>query len=114
MGNMRRDPRFDNLSGDFERGIFRQNYGFISDLKRKELKQLKDELKEADDENTRDKIKFLIQRIENQLREESRVCEQDKAIDEERQIQRQRLMEGKKPFYMKKSDKRKLELAQRF
>merc|ERR1712002_465554 len=40
-----RDPRFDDLSGEFDEKIFRNTYGFMADVKTKEKLKLKKMIK---------------------------------------------------------------------
>ncbi|GAB0100437.1 ribosomal RNA processing protein 36 homolog [Sergentomyia squamirostris] len=70
--NPARDPRFDEQCGDFDRQIFKKRYSFVEDLKAKEVKELRASLKKTDDPEEKAKIRHLIQRLENQLRESAK------------------------------------------
>merc|ERR1712013_49036 len=88
--NVRRrhgDPRFDNLSGTFNEDLFQKSYGFVDAMKKEELQTVKKKFKKA----------------------------------KRREIEKKRKKEeyegrsaGKKVFYMKKSDSRKLELVDEY
>ena len=39
---IRRDPRFDGLSGNLNEGLFRESYSFIKDYQSERISQLKD------------------------------------------------------------------------
>ena len=61
-----RDPRFDPLCGEFDDKIFKESYKFVDGIKAKELDQLKKQLKEEDDPEKIEQIKYLIQRMVSQ------------------------------------------------
>lgn len=58
-----RDPRFDPLCGTFNETAFKDNYKFLYDIKKKEHKQLENELENTEDIDERKRIKFLMQRL---------------------------------------------------
>ncbi|KAH9414102.1 ribosomal RNA processing protein 36 homolog [Dermatophagoides pteronyssinus] len=62
-----RDPRFDEQCGQFRPDKFEQNYHFLTDIRRKELDDLRRRLKKAKNPETKEKIRFLIQRTTNQI-----------------------------------------------
>lgn len=61
--NLPRDPRFDPLSGNFDKKTFKANYSFLKDLKQKEVEQLKREYENETNVEKKKKIKFVIQRM---------------------------------------------------
>ncbi|KFB47067.1 AGAP002333-PA-like protein [Anopheles sinensis] len=109
-----RDPRFDSKHGYFSGRQFRKNYSFINELRQKELKKLKHNLDNATDPEEADKIKFVIQRTQNQIHE----YKKQKALDEgrmlEKQQARQAIQEGKRPFYERKSTKQAKALVEQY
>uniref|UniRef100_A0A182JJT8 rRNA biogenesis protein RRP36 n=1 Tax=Anopheles atroparvus TaxID=41427 RepID=A0A182JJT8_ANOAO len=109
-----RDPRFDPNQGYFSGRQFRENYSFINDLRQKELNNLKRKLEATADPEEAEKIKFVIQRTDNRIREYAK----QKALDEERmrekQTTRQAIEEGKRPFYERKSTKQARALVEQY
>lgn len=97
-----RDPRFDSLCGTFDEKAFKHSYAFINKLRENDLKTLQKELKETTDLKTTKKIKYLIQRLENQLREEKK----RKGKEEKKMQEKKELLEsakrGEKPTFKKK------------
>lgn len=97
-----RDPRFDSLCGTFDEKIFKRSYGFLSKYRENDLNVLKKELKQTTDPKALKKIKYLIQRLENQLREEKR----QKETEEKKQYERKEMLgsikRGEKPIFKKK------------
>lgn len=109
-----RDPRFDRRCGDYSSAQFRENFEFVFDLKTDELKTLKQQLKECRDTEERERLKFVIQRTQNQLREHQKQLVINKRNAEEKgEIEKAR-SEGRRPFYVKKSEKRMVELVDKF
>ncbi|EZA51203.1 Ribosomal RNA processing protein 36-like protein [Ooceraea biroi] len=107
-----RDPRFDSLCGTFDSKAFKRSYAFLSELKQNDLKALQKELKETKDPKTIKKIKYLTQRLENQLRK------RQKQKEEDRQQEKKELLDsikrGEKPTYKKKSEKKILDLVSQY
>lgn len=99
-----RDPRFDSLCGTFNEKAFKHSYAFINDLKKNDLKILQNELKEATDPKTTKKIKYLIQRLENQLREEKNRKEKEERKQEEKKNVLESVKQGEKPVFKKKCE----------
>lgn len=97
-----RDPRFDNLCGIYDPKKFKRNYMFINDIKENDIKELKKKLVESRDPKEIKKIKYLIQRLENQLREEKRRnMKEQKEYAEKKEII-EAIRRGEKPVYRKK------------
>lgn len=97
-----RDPRFDSLCGTFDKKAFKKSYRFLTKLRKNDLKALKKELTETTDPKSIKKIKYLVQRIENQLREEKREKEKEEKKQQEKRELLESIKQGKKPAYKKK------------
>ena len=69
----RRDPRFDEQCGQFSQNIFDKTYSFLNDIKDKEMNDLKKMLKKTKNEEKRQELNYLLQRMKNQ-----RIAEQMK------------------------------------
>ncbi|MCJ8738011.1 hypothetical protein PDJAM_G00030760 [Pangasius djambal] len=92
-----RDPRFDDLSGEFKPEVFGQTYKFINDIRQKEAEMVKKKLKKENQKRNH-------QRQEQQREKE--LCYKRK--------QRVLVGDGHRPFYLKKSDQKKLQLAEKY
>lgn len=109
-----RDPRFDNLCGTFNEKAFKNAYSFVNKLRENDLEALKKELRVTEDPKRINKIKYLIQRLENQLREEKRKNErEEKKVKEKKEII-EAVKSGKKPTFKKKSEKKVLDLVSQY
>lgn len=100
-----RDPRFDSLCGTFNPKIFKKAYGFLSETKKDDIKKLKNELQEADDPKMIKNIKYLIQRLENQLREEQRNDQKEQKVYQEKKEVTEAIKRGEKPNFKRKCNK---------
>jgi len=97
-----RDPRFDSLSGTFDNKSFKSSYAFLTEYKRNDLENLRKELEVTTDPKTIKKIKYLIQRFENQLREEKRQHQKEEDRHKEKEKLLEAIKRGEKPIYKKK------------
>lgn len=98
-----RDPRFDAKCGEYNTKIFKENYSFITEIREKEINDLKDKLKTEKDDEERNRIKFLIQRLENQNREEKKRKLKEDVLKEEIEEIKKAKAEGKQPHYTNRS-----------
>ncbi|XP_029352297.1 ribosomal RNA processing protein 36 homolog [Echeneis naucrates] len=110
-----RDPRFDNLSGEYKPEIFEKTYKFINDIKQREREIIQKKLKSTKKNNQRkEKLQFLLKRMENQERaRKSREQQRERELQFKRQ-QREQANQGAQPFFLKKSEKKKLQLAEKY
>ncbi|KAG9472827.1 hypothetical protein GDO78_016756 [Eleutherodactylus coqui] len=111
---MRRDPRFDDLSGEFKPEVFDKTYSFLDDIKKKEKMVLEKQLQKARDPARREQLDQLLRRMNQQEEAAKRRQRLQEKQGEFKKQQRERAQQGKKPFYLKKGDFRKLELADKY
>nr|SVE83922.1 EOG090X0E8U [Daphnia pulex] len=110
----RSDPRFDNLCGEFHEKKFYKNYDFVNKMKEDEVKKLKEELREETNPRRTEKIKYLIQRMENQIRSEKMRKLEEEKQEEEKQITIDALKEGKSPYFATKAARKERNLKEKF
>nr|CAG4642067.1 EOG090X0E8U [Eurycercus lamellatus] len=110
----RNDPRFDNLCGEFQERKFYRNYDFVNKMKEEEVGKLKEELKEETNPRRAEKIKYLIQRMENQIRSEKKRKEEEEKQLEERQATIDSLKQGIAPRFASKSERKEKEMKNKF
>lgn len=99
-----RDPRFDPNCGEFNAAKFKENFGFVADIKANELTELRSQLKESKDPKQIKKLKYLIQRMQNQNLEEKKRKEREHLLDEEKQDIKRAKVEMKMPHYSSTSN----------
>ncbi|XP_078035792.1 ribosomal RNA processing protein 36 homolog [Augochlora pura] len=112
--NISRDPRFDGLCGKFNSTVFKKNYAFLSEVKENDIKKLQKELEVAKDPKMIKKIKYLIQRLENQLREETKQERKEQKRHEEKKQAVEFIKKGEKPNFKKKSETKMLDLISQY
>uniref|UniRef100_A0A3Q0SY28 rRNA biogenesis protein RRP36 n=1 Tax=Amphilophus citrinellus TaxID=61819 RepID=A0A3Q0SY28_AMPCI len=103
-----RDPRFDDLSGEYKPEIFEKTYKFINDIRHRE----------KEDGHMWKRLLFKSASFdfvqENQERARtSREQQRERELQLKRQ-QRERAGQGGQPFFFKKSDVKKLQLAEKY
>ncbi|XP_043236872.1 ribosomal RNA processing protein 36 homolog [Amphibalanus amphitrite] len=111
---VRRDPRFDGVSGTYDEKAWKKNYKFVGDIKTSEKTQLKEQLRKESDPSEKKKLKVLLQRLQNQEKAEKEKEKKEAEAKMEREENIARLKQGKKPIYKAKSVKKKEELAEKF
>lgn len=109
-----RDPRFDPICGEFDKDTFKQNYQFVNEIRQKEKKQLQTELQECTDPERKNTIMLLIQRIDNQLREEQKINKKKQQEENEKKEIKEQLKRGEKPVFKKKSVRRLEGLVEKY
>ncbi|CAF3453943.1 unnamed protein product [Rotaria socialis] len=62
------DPRFNEQCGEYDAKEFRESYHFITDLRRKELNELRKQLKACEDPTEKMKLKTVISRLKSQVK----------------------------------------------
>ena len=111
-----RDPRFYRLTaGDFKDDAFKRRYAFVFDEKLPEEKaELKELIKKSKSEHTKARLKSQLSRVVQQMKSEE-IRRRRLSLDEkEHEKRRNAIAAGKKPYYLKKSERRKQELIAKF
>ncbi|XP_058410325.1 kelch domain-containing protein 3 isoform X2 [Diceros bicornis minor] len=109
-----RDPRFDDLSGEYNPEVFDKTYQFLNDIRAKEKELVKKQLKKHRSGEEHEKLQQLLQRMEQQeMAQQERRQQQELrlALKQERRGQAQ---QGHRPYFLKKSEQRQLALAEKF
>lgn len=102
--NQPRDPRFDSKCGEFDRDKFKEDYSFVSEIREKEIGELKQQLRElrADQIDERNKIKLVMQRMKNQNLEEKKLKERKERKASMQQQNKNAIKNEMKPFFISK------------
>ncbi|EEB09754.2 DUF947 family rRNA processing protein [Schizosaccharomyces japonicus yFS275] len=105
---LRRDPRFDTLSGNLNVDKVKNNYGFVMEYRLSEIKQLEQELKSCREQERRERIKEALKSLRSKLERRKEDERTARVLKEHRQSEKEKIRQGKKPFYLKKSEQKKL------
>ena len=111
---LHRDPRFDDLSGKYNEAMFEKSYSFIEDLRKKELVSVKKQLKKVQNKDRKSDLLKLFKEMERQNKDREEVKAQKARQKEIKKKEIELVKSGKKVFYLKKSDRKKIQLAEKF
>ena len=110
----RRDPRFNDRSGCLNEGGFDDAYGFVLEIKKRELAELKQEMRSLPrslTEEERREEKSRLGKAVSILSEQIKAAEEKKLLRDLKKTwkseQEDRIREGKRLFYLKPSDVKK-------
>jgi ribosomal RNA-processing protein 36 len=111
-----RDPRFESLSGgQFSDDRFKKQYAFLYDEQLpEERRALKEALHKVKSESKKEDLKARLLVVQQQLRAEEQRRKKDAAAKQIKAKERDAVRAGKNPFYLKKSEKRKVELVDKY
>lgn len=110
-----RDPRFQSLCGTLNVEGFKKRYGFLYENELPaERKELQKQLKKSNDPDVIDELKSRIGWIDKQLKSETGKQTEAAILAEHKKKEREAAKQGKKPFYLKKSEIRKRRLIEKY
>lgn len=111
-----RDPRFDPIPGarPLDERKARQAYAFLDEYRDAELKELKAAAKKEKDSRKQEELKREVLRMESKKKAQERKDREKKIIEEHRQAEKELVRQGKKPFYLKRSEQKKRVLLDQF
>ncbi|KAF9113331.1 rRNA biogenesis protein rrp36 [Mortierella sp. AM989] len=112
--NKRRDPRFDSLSGKLDTDLFEKSYSFLKDYQADEMKKLKDLIKKERDADMKEKLQKQLSRMVDRQSMEATQKRRQEIKREHKRKEKELVAKGKNPFFLKKSDQKKLELIDKF
>ncbi|XP_004490407.1 uncharacterized protein [Cicer arietinum] len=110
-----RDPRFESLCGTLNNDGFKKRYNFLyeNDLPA-ERQALKKELKKCKDSERISEIEGHISWIDKQLKSDSTKNIETQILAKHKKKEREAAKQGKRPFYLKKSEIRKQRLIENY
>jgi len=109
-----RDPRFEPLSGPLDETKIQKAYSFLDDYREHEMKELKSAIKKTKDETEKEKLKRALLSMESRKKAQERKKKEAEILDRHRKEEKELVKQGKKPFYLKKTEQRKRLLVDRF
>ncbi|KAI8357262.1 hypothetical protein BD560DRAFT_198386 [Blakeslea trispora] len=110
----RRDPRFDKLSGQLNQDLFEKSYGFLSDYKKSEMDMLRQRLKKEKDPEEAEKLKSLLVKMVSAEKQDQEKKRKQALFRERKKQEAELVKQGKTPYFLKRSEKRKLDLMDRY
>ncbi|CAF0760577.1 unnamed protein product [Adineta steineri] len=105
------DPRFNEQFGDYDAKEFRQSYHFITDMRRKELNDLRKQLKTSEDPTEKMKLKAVINRLKSQVKNVDDLDRVEKVSKEIEQKSEKLANSGESTPYITKEVRKVMKLA---
>lgn len=110
-----RDPRFSSLSGHLgDSQALERRYGFLDEYRKTELAALKKSLRETRDERAKDRLQREIKVMEDRQKTKNRAEAENEVRREHRRLEKDRVKEGKQPYFLKQSEVKKRLLEKQF
>jgi ribosomal RNA-processing protein 36 len=110
-----RDPRFDPIAeGRLDEVKARKVYAFLEEYRDREIADLKAQLKKTKDVSQKEVIKKEIMSMESRKKARRAKEDEEKLLAEHKKKEKELVAQGKKPFYLKKSDQKKQLLTHRY
>eukprot|EP00455_Lapot_gusevi_P005975 TRINITY_DN12557_c0_g1_i1.p1 TRINITY_DN12557_c0_g1~~TRINITY_DN12557_c0_g1_i1.p1 ORF type:complete len:262 (-),score=68.07 TRINITY_DN12557_c0_g1_i1:18-737(-) len=109
-----RDPRFDAACGDLKEAHFRQNYAFIDEMKNNELNQLSKKLKKLKDPIRKKELEAEMIKQQQELKKVQRADQMRKRMEEWKKAEREKVKQGKQPYFLKKSVAKQLAIVDQY
>jgi len=102
------------LSGKLNDGLFKRSYGFIKELEDKDLDQIRLQIAKEKDPEEKERLIKLQQSILSRRRSKQAGETRQRIKREWRKKQMEQVKQGAKPFFLKESDMKRLELVEKY
>ncbi|KAF2845389.1 DUF947-domain-containing protein [Plenodomus tracheiphilus IPT5] len=110
-----RDPRFDPVAGPPpDEHTFDKRYSFLNDYRSAEIADLRSTIKKSKNESEKERLKKKLLSMESQQKARENKEKQQDVIREHKKKEKELVKDGKKPFFLKKSEQKKIVLIDRF
>ncbi|KAL8706667.1 MAG: hypothetical protein Q9201_000301 [Fulgogasparrea decipioides] len=109
-----RDPRFEPSSGPLNDMKAKKNYSFLEDYRDSEISQVKAGIRQTKDLAAKEKLKRALLSMESRKQSQQWKDQEQAVLRAHRTREKELVKQGKKPFYLKRGEQKKLALIQRF
>jgi ribosomal RNA-processing protein 36 len=113
-----RDPRFDPVvagtASTMAKSLARKNYGFLDEYRASEMKDLKSQIKKVKSQQRKEELQRELMSMQSRQKAREREELEDKILEEHRRKEKELVKEGKKPFYLKKAERKNRLLVEQF
>lgn len=110
-----RDPRFDAMQQRHAHtGNVEKAYSFLQDYQNAEIAELKAAMKVTKNEDDKEKLKRKIGSMENRIKAKATKEREQEVLRKHRKEERQKVEQGKNPYYMKKSELKEKALVEKY
>ncbi|EOA88634.1 rRNA biogenesis protein rrp36 [Exserohilum turcicum] len=110
-----RDPRFDSVTGPRpDEHVVSERYSFLNDYRASEISELRNTIKKTKNEDEKERLKKKLMSMESQQKARDYKDKLQEVAREHKKKEKELVKEGKKPFFLKKSEQKKIALVERF
>lgn len=109
-----RDPRFSAASGVIDEVRARKAYAFLDEYRDSEMAQLKASMKKSKSAGEKEELARTLKSMQSRKEAQARRDAEHDLIAQHRRQEKELVAQGKKPFYLKKSEQKKQLLLDRF
>ncbi|KAI1754617.1 hypothetical protein F4782DRAFT_38394 [Xylaria castorea] len=109
-----RDPRFSAASGAVDETRARQAYAFLDEYRDSEMAQLKAAMRKTKSAAEKEALAQALKSMQSRRETQARRDAGRDLVAEHRRREKELVAQGKKPFYLKKSEQKKQLLLDRF
>lgn len=113
-----RDPRFDPATGAAGGSVdgvrARKAYAFLDEYRADEMRQLRGAIKAAKTAETKEELQRALRSMESKRQTQERKDKEIALVEEHRRREKELVRQGKKPFYLKRSEQKKRLLTDQF
>lgn len=111
----RRDPRFDSaVAGSVDRGLWQDRFSHVIKQREEELEQLHKALRSTKSDAEKDRLRRAVTILKQQVRTQEESARKLEARRERKRTERDLVAAGKKPYFLKKSDERMLDMLDKY
>ena len=109
-----RDPRFEPVSGSVDEQRTKKNYSFLTAYRDFEMSELKSAISKTNDGEGKEELRRLYLGMESRKKVQDVKEQQQEVLRKHRKQEKEKIGRGKRPFFLKKADQKKLALVERF
>ena len=102
-----RDPRFGPAGAVIDEAKARKAYSFLEEYRDDELGRLRAIVKKTKDPAAKEELQKQVMSMESRKKAQQRRDRERAVIDEHRRQEKEKIKQGKQPFYLKRSEQKK-------
>ncbi|KAI0490934.1 hypothetical protein F4859DRAFT_28850 [Xylaria cf. heliscus] len=109
-----RDPRFSSASGAIDEARARTAYAFLDEYRESEMAELRASIRKSKSEAEREELGRALKAMQSRRETQARRDAERDLVAQHRREEKGLVAQGKKPFYLKKSEQKRRLLVDRF
>ena len=109
-----RDPRFEPFCGAVDEKKTEKDYSFLDAYRDSEMSELKSAIRMTKDSEGKEKLKRALLSMESRTKAQKLKEQQREVTRKHRKEEKEKIEQGKRPFYLKKADQKRMALIERF